>query len=203
MRFFPFETFELKTSLNNDEVREILDNNIERNEKFGAITYNYLFGKKILKKYRGYANQNVFRLIRIPKWGINHFIPMTNGEIQLIDNGSIIKLKIRFHYFLYFILFLFVFFSIASVVVQINNSNLNSELKEIYEDQSMRETMREVLTEEEFNSLFNENRSNNINWTSIFSPVFLYIFIMLLYNYESQIVKADLRGMINERRNVC
>lgn len=200
MRLFPFEKHEFATSSNKTEVVRILERNIDSNYTFGIFTLEHLLGRLLPKKFRGSIDQDSFRMTRIPQWGVNGFIPVTLGAIISSDNGCVIRLKTRYHTLIYIFLFLPLFTGVVSFIDQLRTSESELAIKELFNDQNTQDVMREALSEEDFNAIFNEN-SFDYAWKDfIIVSLIIYLFLVLLFNYEARILKNDLRKMLTKEK---
>jgi hypothetical protein len=203
MRLIPFYKYELKTSINQDEVIRILNTNIDTDFKSEIFSSDHLLGRRFYKKYRGSVNQENFKMTRIPQWGVNGFIPVTIGDIINTNNGCKIKIRIRFHTLLNLLLLFPIFLSILTFVFESQTTDSDLVVQQLYEDKDTQGVMREVLSEDEFKTFDYKSYSFIGSKEFIITYIFFYILIITLYNYESKIIKSDLREILIERKNVC
>lgn len=110
MNFIPYESIKLKSSLKKDAISSRVFSELEHTTLFGMATH-----RNSLKKYEGFVDNGKFKFRRILKTGINSFIPIVEGEVDETEDGTIITLKIRLHYFVYILLAIITLFSISTL----------------------------------------------------------------------------------------
>tara|TARA_B100000809_G_C14747534_1_gene390872 strand:- start:54 stop:500 length:447 start_codon:yes stop_codon:yes gene_type:complete len=109
MNFLPYENIQLISPLDKGLVLSKINNQLEETRLFG-----FAFHKGSWKKYEGFIENDNFKFRRILKSGSNSFIPIVQGQIVNTEKGSLIKLKIRLHKFVYALLIIMSIISLTS-----------------------------------------------------------------------------------------
>ena len=187
----PYESIELTSSFNIDEIKSVLGNKLEWTEMFGLA-----FHKKSFKKYEGWINNDEFKFRRILKSGSNSFIPIVSGKIIRENQNSKIEVNIRFHRFVNIFLICFIAFALLLIGLNLFSSQNNDIL--INSDIDI-ENIREILGEDKYNEFFYEKEvSKNIGFGLLF-VIFPYLVSLFFFNIELKSVKDDLREILKTK----
>jgi hypothetical protein len=87
MKFFPYDSFIIKTRLSPEDIQQILHDNVEPNGWF-QLRWN------VQKPYGGKIDERKFSISRIIRYR-NSFLPIIKGEIIPNSGGSIVRIKMR------------------------------------------------------------------------------------------------------------
>jgi hypothetical protein len=81
----------LQSNRQKEEILNAVSGKLEHTKIFGLA-----FHKDSWKQYEGFTDQNRFKFRRILKTGMNSFIPIVQGDVRPIDDGSLINIKSGF-----------------------------------------------------------------------------------------------------------
>jgi hypothetical protein len=113
MKFLPYKTCTIKTTLLPEEVRKKLEDNIEPSK---LLRFNF-WGDKKFKPYEGKVYGNIFKVSRIIG-GRNSFLPVIEGKIVKLSTGTEVRIRMRmavYTYIAWFCILSFLFFCIIKV----------------------------------------------------------------------------------------
>ncbi|CAM4322414.1 hypothetical protein [Gillisia hiemivivida] len=195
MNFIPFENIELKSSLERDEIINVIKNNIKENTKVGIST-----SRDSILDFEGYVKDYKFKLKRILRFGYNAFIPIISGEVYGKKNNSIIKLKLKFHKLVsLFLIIITLFIGLLILIPLFESSNTKIKLDKL--DKITQESFEKgFISKEKYESLtFKEEKENWNNYVFLITP---YILCLIIFNYESRIAKDKFKTMLRINDNI-
>jgi len=188
MNLLPFENIDYDSPLTENEVRTSISNNVAWNTKLGLT-----FTKNTIMEYEGFVDTENFKIRRILKSGRNSFIPTVTGKISKKSGGTKIELKLRLHKVVMIFAVLMTLFSGSLVLIQLLNTPVkNNQLKELLNDDLMKET----LSQEHYKELENMGKPSQTNWLTLLFFIAPYLMCTIFYNYEASIVKLKLKTIL-------
>lgn len=112
MNIFPYDKFEINTSLSiNEALSKINESIVPPNRNSD-------------KDFEGQVDRNEFEFSRILKSGRNSFIPIVNGKVKDSINGCTVKVTIRLNYAVYLLMTFFILFDLSLIYFSFNWSNV-------------------------------------------------------------------------------
>jgi hypothetical protein len=96
MKFLPFDNFKIYSSLSYDEVRQVLDEEVEPRKGF---MLSGIFNTSD-KPFRGEVFENTFKIFRNIRYK-NSFLPIIKGKVSDNYPGTVIEINMRMVIFVY------------------------------------------------------------------------------------------------------